>query len=185
MVTGSHDKTVKLWNMDLGKEIRTFYGLSEAVFDLTCDFKNNLLVASDHSDMVKIWNLATGEEIATFSESLVMKIALSSDKKFMLTATVDCDIKLWDLEKKEIIKDFDDHSFDISTLFLDQNNQPFLAEVSENTVSIWNLTQKKAYRSFSDQTDELTAIAVSLDNRYIVAGSQDHSIKAWNIETEE
>ncbi|MBL7112325.1 MAG: ankyrin repeat domain-containing protein [Bacteroidales bacterium] len=185
MVTGSLDNTVKLWDMDLRKEIRTFYGLPDVLSTLTCDFKNNLLVASDQSDMIKIWNLSTGVEIATFSESLMIQIALSSDNKFMLTANVDCDIKLWDLEKKEKIKDFDDHGFDFSALFFDQNNQPFLAEVSENTVSVWNLTQKKAYRSFSDHTDDVTAIAVSLDNRYLVAGSWDHSIKAWNIETEE
>jgi len=186
MVTGSFDNTVKLWDISLGKEIRTFYGLPDVVSTLTCDFENNLLVASDLSDMVKIWNLATGEEIATYSESMVLHIALSDDIKFMLTVNDVDNIKLWDLVKKEKIKEFDDHNSAYSEpyLYFDQNNEPFLVESGENSVSVWNLSQKKVYRSFTDLADHVSETAVSPDRKYLAAGSWDQTIKIWDIETE-
>ncbi len=193
MVTGSLDNTVKLWDISLGKEIRTYYGLPDMVSTLTCDFKNNLLVASDLSDMVKIWNLATGQEIATFSESLVLQLALSHDNRFLLTGNEVNEMKIWDLEKKEKIKDFNDHTdhFSVlfgdqnSALFFDQNDQPFLAESSNTKVSVWNLAQKKVYRSFTGHKDDVFIIAVSADGKLLASEDGDHTIRVWNIETEQ
>lgn len=62
-VTASDDTTLKVWNWQTGKELRTFRGHTAAVLSVTLSGEFAESVSSDNT--VKTWNWQTGEEIRT------------------------------------------------------------------------------------------------------------------------
>ena len=65
LVSGSDDKTAKLWDFKTGKLIRTFSGHNGAITYVKITPDGKRLITSSRDGSVKIWNLETGKEILT------------------------------------------------------------------------------------------------------------------------
>lgn len=78
-VTASDDTTLKVWNWQTGKELRTFRGHTVAALSVTLSGEFAESVSSDN--MVKIWNWQTGEEIRTRKGHIddVLNVAVLGD----------------------------------------------------------------------------------------------------------
>ena len=99
LVTSAGDqkrRVTTLWDLETGKEIRSFAGYAWATA-LSRDGK--WLVTGD-DDTARLWDVATGKEVRAFSghTSQISAVALTRDGKKLLTAgSGDCSLRLWDL----------------------------------------------------------------------------------------
>jgi len=59
LVSGSDDKTIKLWNVETGKEIRTLKGHDELVISVNFSPDGKTLVSGSYDKTIKLWNLGT------------------------------------------------------------------------------------------------------------------------------
>ncbi len=66
MASGSHDKTIKLWDMKSGQLIRTLTGHTEWI-GWSVDLLNSQTLVSGGSldQTIKLWNWSTGECFST------------------------------------------------------------------------------------------------------------------------
>jgi WD40 repeat protein len=67
VISGSLDKTVKVWNLETGEEPLTLTGHSDWVRAVAVTADGTRVISGSLDKTVKVWNLETGEEIATFS----------------------------------------------------------------------------------------------------------------------
>jgi len=63
VATGSFDKTAKLWEVESGKEIRTFSGHSDAVCSVVLGADGMYLATGGEDATTRIWNLQDGVEL--------------------------------------------------------------------------------------------------------------------------
>jgi WD40 repeat protein len=93
------DKTLKLWDIATGREIRTFVGHTDSVIAVAFspDGRNALSGSSDRT--LKFWDVATGKEIRTLAghTSWVSSVACSLDGRSVLSGSLDDTLKLWDV----------------------------------------------------------------------------------------
>jgi hypothetical protein len=66
VISGSRDNTVKVWNLETGKEQFTLTGHSGSVQAVAVTADGTRVISGSWDNTVKVWNLETGEEIATF-----------------------------------------------------------------------------------------------------------------------
>jgi WD40 repeat protein len=59
LATGSEDKTIKLWNLDTGKEIRTLQGHDSYVNSVSFSPDRKTLATGSADKTIKLWNLDT------------------------------------------------------------------------------------------------------------------------------
>jgi len=76
LVSGSLDKTIKVWNLSTGKEIRTLTGHTDAIWSVVLSADGRTLVSGSLDQTIKVWNLSTGKEIRTFVPSPVIQTLL-------------------------------------------------------------------------------------------------------------
>ena len=67
-VSGSGDKTLKVWDLATGQEISTLTGHSDWVNAVAVTEDGKYAVSGSGDKTLKVWDLATGQEIATFIE---------------------------------------------------------------------------------------------------------------------
>ena len=80
MISGSYDTTIKVWDLETGKEEFTFTNHNNSInyLKVTPDSERFISVADDN--ILKLWNLSSGEEIASFAgESALKCCAITSD----------------------------------------------------------------------------------------------------------
>ena len=66
LASGSHDKTVKLWDVATGREIRTLEGHSGGVISVSFSPDGKLLASGSEDGTTRLWNAQTGKEVAMF-----------------------------------------------------------------------------------------------------------------------
>jgi WD40 repeat protein len=67
LVTGSGDKTVKLWLLSTGAEIRTFSGHEEEVTAVAISPDGAKILSGDKKGFIKLWDALSGNELRTMA----------------------------------------------------------------------------------------------------------------------
>jgi WD40 repeat protein len=79
-VSGSWDKTLRVWDLETGLPLRTLEGHASGVFGVavTPDWKRAVSASDDNT--LRVWDLETGSALAVFTaESSVRACAVSPD----------------------------------------------------------------------------------------------------------
>ncbi len=67
VVSGSQDKTLKVWDLEIGSELRTLSGHSGAVWAVAVTPDGRQVVSGSGDKTLKVWDLETGSELHTLS----------------------------------------------------------------------------------------------------------------------
>ncbi|PAX57149.1 serine/threonine-protein kinase [Brunnivagina elsteri] len=187
LASGSSDKTIKLWNLATGEEIRTLTGHSHRIHSVAISPDGKTLVSGSSDKTIKLWNLAIGEEIRTLtghSES-VDSLAISPDGKILATSSYDNTIELWNLATGEQIRTLIGHSDSVSSLAISPDGKTLASSSWDNTIELWNLTTGEEIRTLTDHSNRVISVAISPDGKTLASGSADKTIKLWNLGTGE
>ena len=89
-LSGSEDKTLKLWDLASGKELRIFTGHSDGVRERRhCPGRPNRALIGDWDKTLKLWDLAGGKEPRTFTghSGVVTSVAIAPDGRTALSGS--------------------------------------------------------------------------------------------------
>ena len=99
LVSGSGDKTIKVWDVEAGKETLTLRGHTDGVTSLALSPDGKRLFSASKDGTIKVWDTATGKEIATLRDHTggVTCLALDRDGERLFSGSQDQTIKVWRL----------------------------------------------------------------------------------------
>jgi len=198
IVSGSRDKTIKVWNLHTGKLSRNFAGHSDTVETVAISADGHIIVSGSHDKTIKVWNLHTGELIRTLAghPDQVYCVAISADGQIIVSGGSEETIKVWNLHTGELIRTIgehlwwvnsaDGHSHNVvKTVAISPDGQTFVSGSDDATIKVWNLHTGKLIRTLAGHSYWVNTVAISADEHIIVSGSRDKTIKVWNLHTGE
>ncbi|MDM8516024.1 caspase family protein [Desulfobacterales bacterium HSG16] len=186
------DKTLKLWNIKTGREIRTFKGHTEVVSSVVFSPDGKCALSGSWDETLKLWNISTGREIRTFKHDMeVNSVAISPDGRYALSGSGEhyiCTsssefLKLWDISTGREIRTFHGHKDDVTSIAISPDGKYALSGSQDETLKLWNIETGSEIRTFRGHEDTVSSVAFSSDGRYALSGSRDSTLKLWNIET--
>lgn len=104
LISGSNDKTIKVWDLNSGDFRDQLTGHTQAVTSLAITSDSQFLASGADDGTVRIWDLKQGQELATlsFHSSLlqpvgfsVQSVAFTPDNKFLVAGGYNNAIKVW------------------------------------------------------------------------------------------
>jgi WD40 repeat protein len=107
IASSSWDKTIKLWQVDNGKLIRTFEGLdghSDEVNGIAFSHDGTMIASASKDKTIKLWQVADGKLIQTFKghTDTVNSVSFSPDDQTIVSASDDNTLRMWSLNKVSI-----------------------------------------------------------------------------------
>jgi hypothetical protein len=98
LLSGSGDKTLKLWDLATGQLLRTFEGHHDLVWSVAFSPDGGRLLSGSRDKTLKLWDAATGQLMRTFEgrSSLVSSVTFSPDGRQVVSGAAEGTIKLWD-----------------------------------------------------------------------------------------
>jgi WD40 repeat protein len=97
VVSGSHDKTLKLWDVASGRELKTLSGHSDLITAVAFSPDGRTVVSGSHDKTLKLWDVASGRGLKTLSghKYQVSDVAFSPDGRTVVSGSHDNTLKLW------------------------------------------------------------------------------------------
>ncbi len=93
LISGSYDRTVRVWNAETGQEVLRLLGHTRAVRALQFDECKLVTGSMDHT--LRLWNWRTGQCIRTLEGHSAGVVCLAFDSNVLVSGSVDRTVKVW------------------------------------------------------------------------------------------
>jgi len=184
-LSGSADRTLKLWQPAEGRCLHTFEGDMGGVVAAALSGDGRFALAASTDATLKLWDVRTGACLRTLREDLdtLTSLALSADARLAVSASIDGTVHLWDVFAGRLLRVFRGHTTPVhsvalsadgrlalsgSALFLIRNDGERL--FTHGQLKAWQTETGHCLPFFENQSDAITAVALSAHGRFALAG---------------
>jgi WD40 repeat protein len=184
IVSSSIDNTIKLWDTETGKEIRTFSGHSSGVRSVMFSPDGKTIVSGSADKTIKIWDVETGKDIKTFlgHSSGVNSVVFSPNGRKVLSGSSDYSLKLWDVETGLEEITFIGHTSYIWSVMFSPDGKQALSVSFDDTIRLWNIKTGQEVRTYSGQKYRESAV-FSPNGKYILSNFDSETLMLLDVET--
>nr|WP_293089240.1 serine/threonine-protein kinase [Okeania sp. SIO3B5] len=187
LVSGSADKTIKFWDLGVGKLISTILAHQGQVNAVAISPDGQTLASVGSDRLMKFWNIQTSSRILTRipdQKYEVNTLAFSRDGTILVSGSNDGTIRLWNMSTGIRRQTLEGHTKAVNTVVVSPDNQILASGSEDGTIRLWNLqTGRKESVIQLNNIGAVKSIVFSPDNQKIVAGGENITI--WDLITEE
>jgi len=190
-LSGSHDNTLRLWDVATGRELRTFTGHSGDVSSVAFSPDGKLALSGSDDQTLRLWEVETGKEIRIFTghSYSVNSVAFSPDGRFALSGSDDKTLRLWDVTTGNSLRTFTGHYGNVNSVAFSPDGKLALSgsgsyrDNKDNTFRLWEVETGKEIRTFPGHSESVNSVAFSPDGKLAFSGSDDDTLQLWEVTT--
>ncbi len=183
VLSASWDKTIKLWEVNSGKLIRTFEGHLDKVNTICFSQDGKNIFSGGDDKTIICWETSTGKILKKIegSENEISSLVISPDNKVLASSSGD-KINIWNTLSGEIIHIFSGHTNTISKINF-SNDGSYLISSAFKELKLWNIKTGIIVKDFEKNNYYYYSPVFSPDDKYILTGSGDRIIRLLEIST--
>ncbi|MGB8399023.1 caspase family protein [Bradyrhizobium sp.] len=185
VLSGSADKTAKLWDVATGKLLRTFQGHSQAVKSVLFSPDGHTVLSGSADKTLKLWDVSTGRLLRTFEghSDEVRSVVFSPDGRAVLSGSDDKTLKLWDVPTGRLLRTFQGHSGEVESVAFSRDGRTALSGSDDKTLGLWDVATGKLLRTFKGHSKAVKSVLFSPDGHTALSGSADQTLRLWDVAT--
>lgn len=183
-VSGSYDRSLKLWDIRTGAEIKTLMGHTGliAAVAVTAD----LLVISGSCDgSLMVWDVKTEapmRRLVGHTDS-VIAVAVTGDGRRAISGSHDGTVRIWDVESGAELKTLAGHKGFVSAVAVTADGRFGISGSDDRTLILWDLEVGVKIRSLRGHSALVSGVALVHYARRAVSTSHDQTLRVWDLKT--
>jgi WD40 repeat protein len=183
-VSGGKDRTLRLWDLAQGRELRCIAGLAQELRSVVFAPDGRHAFAASGAS-IRLWELATGRELTRFTghTDTIKSIALSPDGSRLVSAGNDKALRLWDVPSGHELRRCAGHSRDVTSVVFSRDGRLILSGSADQTLRLWHAQTGREVRRFAGHNGQVLGVALSPDGRYALSGNFDTTLRLWDAGT--
>jgi WD40 repeat protein/serine/threonine protein kinase/Tfp pilus assembly protein PilF len=185
VLTGSDDKTARLWSAITGKEITPPLRHRDRVVAVAFGPDGRTVLTRSQDKTARIWSAASGKEITPPLRHRrgVLAAAFSPDGKTVLTGGSDSTARLWSaVTGKEIIPPLT-HQRQVIAVAFSPDGKTVLSGSFDKTARMWSAVTGKEITTPLRHQESVDLVAYSPDGQIVVTGCFDGTARVWSAAT--
>lgn len=190
LISASNDKTVRLWDMEGNKQLKTVSTQDGAVYSVAFNPDGKTVLTGGADKTVRLIDVDNNSEIRRFNgpEFAVYTVAFSPDGKTLAAGGVGLGgnrkVFLWSVDNPQPTKVFEGHHDDVYTVqFAPGNGARLLTAGYSGTIKVWDVSAGKPI--FETQLPEVVyAACYSPDGKHVLAASGNNNAYLLDLPAE-
>ncbi|KAK5994915.1 Transcriptional repressor rco-1 [Cladobotryum mycophilum] len=146
---------------------------------------NGSTIATGSDDFAHIFEVFTGIKPYSFripNGSHVQHAYFTPDDEYLITASRDRMVIVWDIFNRSIRATFSSHGKEIDTIDVSRERPWIVSGSHDMTVKVWDITTSSEIQSF-DGSAPICSVSFSPDAAYVAADCFDGFIRVWDLRT--
>jgi WD40 repeat protein/serine/threonine protein kinase len=181
-LTGGKDGTVRLWDIDRERMIRTLDARAtvEAVA-LTRDARRAVTCARDGT--ARVWDIetATCAHLLEGHFGTITSVAVTADGRFATTVGFDGSLRLWELATGHCTRLVDAHRDWVWSVALTPDGRLALTGSQDKTARLWEMATGRCLQTLGGTAHYVTSVALTADGRMALTGGDDGCARLWEF----
>jgi WD40 repeat protein len=184
-VSASRDNTLKVRDMESGRELRTLQGHSFSVNAVCLSADGRLAISASTDKTLKVWDVKSGLELCTLlrhSDS-VNGVAMSADGRLAVSASRDKTLKVWDVKSGLELCTLLGHSDSVNGVAMSADGRLAVSASTDKTLKVWDVKSGRELHTLHGHSTWVDNVAVSADGRLAISASRDKTLKVWDVKS--
>ncbi|TDL26057.1 nuclear mRNA splicing protein [Rickenella mellea] len=181
VLTGGQDRTVRLWNPDVGTEIKVFAGHGYEVLSITVAHDNVKFASSGGDRSVFVWDVATGTTSRRLPGHMgkIHVVEFNEDATVVASGSYDSTVRLWDLraQSRQPIQTLDEARDAVQTLFV--GGTYIMTGSVDGHVRTYDLRKGELRADFLGHP--VTSILPTKDSQTVLAATLDSRVRLLDL----
>lgn len=187
LITGSWDRSAKIWDVATGKAIRKLDGLHTGFIN-SVEFSpdGKLVLTSSDDGTARFWQVDTGEAVAPVlagHTGKVLSAQYNRDGSQVLTTSSDKTARIWDARSGDLLQTLAGHQWGVLCGQFSLSGDRIVTGGDDDEAIIWDAESGALLLKLSGHTASVTGVAFSPDGKRVLTGSRDSLCKLWDAHT--
>jgi formylglycine-generating enzyme required for sulfatase activity/serine/threonine protein kinase len=181
----SDDSTLRIWNVESGKEVQSFSTAPRRIWSLSISAKSRLALAGLSDGTVQPWDVDTGQPKTRWTGHSrgVPDVTISPDDQLAASAGDDGIVLIRELQSGEVRRRFEGNQQDYANVDFSADGQ-YLVSVDQNRrLRLWETRTWKEIRHFKGHLEIVPKVCFSPDGKRLLSGSFDATLRLWDTKT--
>ncbi len=183
IISGSSDKSVKLWSVEERKLVYSFEGHSDSITSVAFSNDGKFIVSGSGSiklndNSVKLWSVDEKKVAYSFEghNDWIYSVAFSNNGKFIVSAANDDSIKLWSVDERRILDRFESQSKNIDSVSFSNNGKYIVLIFNDESIRLWSIKNRRFAYSLEENNSWINSVV--FNRKYIISG---FNYKSWKV----
>ena len=182
----SADKTVRIFDIDAGRDLRRCIGHTASVWAVAFSPDGTQVLSGSKDGTVRLWEVESARELRRLDghTDLVTGVAFSPDGLRTLSVSLNGEAYLWDLDRAAPIKDFafaEEANYLTSVAFAPDGKR--CAICAGKTILLVDVRSGRVLRRLHGHAGWVVQAVFSAAGDRLLSGSDDRTARLWNLET--
>ncbi|XP_014823759.1 PREDICTED: pleiotropic regulator 1 isoform X2 [Poecilia mexicana] len=179
-VTGSADRTIKIWDLASGKLKLSLTGHISTVRGVAVSSRSPYLFSCGEDKQVKCWDLEYNKVIRHYHGHLsaVYDLDLHPTIDVLVTCSRDASARVWDIRTKANVHTLTGHTNTVATVRCQAAEPQVITGSHDSTIRLWDLIAGKTRATLTNHKKSVRTLVLHPRQYTFASGSADN-IKQW------
>lgn len=186
IVTGSKDKTARLWDTKTGENTITLTGHTERVYAAVFSADGKTIVTTSSDESVRLWDAHTGDHLRTIKGNTfgLKGFRFVADGGSLFSNCTDKTVRVWNTTTGENTITLKGNTYDIRYGVLSPDSKIMATSCDDFTVRLWNMITRRNTNTLKTSTATTSAVKFSPDGKTLATATPaDKTPWLWDVAT--
>ncbi len=181
VASGSHDRTVRVWNATTGELVFDCHGSLHAKFTAVSADCTRVASGLCEDDTVKVWDAETGRLVASCRDprGFTSAAAISPDGARVAFGSGYGYVKVWDAVTDQLVA-LCRGTYAVWSLAFSPDGAFVASGHDDGTLKVWNAGTGQPVAPGPRHLRRVVSVGFSPDSAFVASGDSDGTLKVWN-----
>ncbi|CCK68050.1 chromatin modification protein KNAG_0A03700 [Huiozyma naganishii CBS 8797] len=184
LLSGSEDKTVRLWSLDTHTALVSYKGHNHPVWDVKFSPLGHYFATASHDQTARLWSCDHIYPLRIFAGHLsdVDTVSFHPNGCYVFTGSSDKTCRMWDISTGDSVRYFWVHTAPILSTVVTPDGRWLCTGSDDGLINLWDIgTGKRIKQMRGHGKNAVHSLTLNKEGNVLLSGGADHSVRVWDL----